>query len=500
MGYAWLKNNLQIPSEILQTICLQGRENKTITREDGVKELYFGPKYTPENAPTAHLEFALKYEVLNLSLLCQIFLKTDQSAIINFIKIRPNGINTRKLGFLFEFLTNQTLELDFTIGGKYTPILEESKYVTGKFINNEKWRIKNNFLGTTDFCPIVVRTEILELAIGYDVSKPLLGFQKKYNKSVYRRAFSYLYTKETKSSFEIEREMPTQSKMERFVVLLTKAGIENDTLFLSEESLTEKQNKIVDARFVASGWRNFQNYIGETLPDYSQIVHFVCPPPISVKSMMAGLNHCFQKSKDNNAIILATLIAFGFVFIHPFDDGNGRLHRYLIHDILVRRKAVSSGTIIPISAQMLENIEEYDIILESYSKPLLSFIKFSLDTQGELTILNPSEVMGYFKYPNLTRQCEYIFNTLVAAVAKIEDELEYLNKYDFLKREIENFLDLPDKLLNNLIIFIHQNRGTLSKNKRKQFDKLTDTEISTIEKLYNKIFIENTEGSPKVNS
>ena len=322
----------------------------------------------------------------------------------------------------------------------------------------------------------------------FDVSKSLLVFQEKYNPSVYRRAFSYLYTKETKSSFEIEREKPSQNKMERFVLLLTKAGIESDTLFLSEQSLTDKQNKIVDARFASIGWRDFQNYIGETLPDYAQLVHYICPHPTEVKPMMEGLNNCFQKSKDNNAIIVATLIAFGFVFIHPFDDGNGRLHRYLIHDILVRKKAVASGTIIPISAQMLENIEEYDRILEAYSKPLLSFVQFSLDIEGGLTIQNPLDVVSYFKYPNLTQQCEYIFRTLVAAIHKIENELEYLSKYDLLKKQISNHLDLPDKLLNNLIIFIHQNNGILSKNKRKQFDILTDDEIDTVEKQYNKVF------------
>ena len=489
IGYAWLKKSLQIQSEPLRTICLQGRENKTIIDENGIKEQYFGLKYMPEDNPLAHLEFALKYEPINLSLLYQIFSKTPSDAVLTFIKNTPNGINTRKIGFLFEFLTQKTLNLDFTIGGNYGSILNESEYVTGKSVNNEKWRIKNNLLGAPDFCPVVLKTKTIEQAMDFDISKSLLVFQKKYNASVYRRAFNYLYTKETKSSFEIEREKPSQNKMERFVILLTKAGIENDSLFLSEHALTDKQNKIVDARFLADGWRDFQNYIGETLPDYSQLVHYVCPPPSAVKPMMAGLNDCFQKSKDNNAIIVATLIAFGFVFIHPFDDGNGRLHRYLIHDILVRKQAVSSGTIIPISAQMLENIELYDSVLEAYSKPLLSFIKFSLDTQSELTIENPTEVIPYFKYPDLTLQCEYIFNSLVAAINKIENELEYLRKYDLLKNEISNHLDLPDKLLNNLIIFIHQNNGVLSKNKRKQFEKLTDSEIDEVEKGYSQIFL-----------
>ena len=116
-------------------------------------------------------------------------------------------------------------------------------------------------------------------------------------------------------------------------------------------------------------------------------------------------------------------------------------------------------------------------------------MKFSLDMQGELTIENPTEVIPYFKYPDLTLQCEYIFDSLVAAINKIENELEYLRKYDLLKNEIGNYLDLPDKLLNNLIIFIHQNTGVLSKNKRKQFEKLTDSEINKVEKGYSQIFL-----------
>ena len=489
LGYTWIKFALHITSEPLLTICLQGRENVTIIRDDGVEEKYFGIKYTPNNTVMEHLEFALKYETINLSLLTQIFAIIDSLVIIDFIKAKPQGINVRKIGFLFEFLTQQTLNIDFAVGGKYVPLLDESIYVTGRGINNEKWKIRNNLLGLSDFCPVILKNPKIQLAMEFDIAKSLLNFQKTYSQSVFRRAFGYLYTKETKSSFEIEREKPSQNKMERFVTLLTKAGIENDQVFLTESTLTDKQNKIVDSRFAANGWRDFQNYIGETLPDFSQLVHYVCPPANLVKPMMEDLNACFQKSKDNHAVIVATIIAFGFVFIHPFDDGNGRLHRYLIHDILVRKKAVSSGTIIPISAQMLENIEEYDNILESYSQPLLSFIKFSLDNQGELTILNSSEVMPYFKYPNLTLQCEYLFKTLIAAITKIEYELDYLNKYDLLKNDISNQLDLPDKLLNNLIIFIHQNQGVLSKNKRRVFDKLTDSEIEMIEGMYQKIFI-----------
>lgn len=55
-----------------------------------------------------------------------------------------------------------------------------------------------------------------------------------------------------------------------------------------------------------------------------------------------------QKIEQNHffdAVLAAAMIAFGFVFIHPFVDGNGRIHRYLIHHILLRKNYGSKGII-----------------------------------------------------------------------------------------------------------------------------------------------------------
>ena len=55
-----------------------------------------------------------------------------------------------------------------------------------------------------------------------------------------------------------------------------------------------------------------------------------------LNSLMNGLlntNNLLQDSKYDPVLTAAT-IAFGFVFIHPLSDGNGRIHRYLIHHIL----------------------------------------------------------------------------------------------------------------------------------------------------------------------
>ena len=65
------------------------------------------------------------------------------------------------------------------------------------------------------------------------------------------------------------------------------------------------------------------------------------------------------------------MVSFGYVYIHPFEDGNGRIHRFLIHDILVRDGIVPNGTILPVSAQILANMGEYDTVLELLSKLMI---------------------------------------------------------------------------------------------------------------------------------
>ena len=52
-----------------------------------------------------------------------------------------------------------------------------------------------------------------------------------------------------------------------------------------------------------------------------------------------GLLETNSKLLDDeiDAVLSATIIAFGFVNIHPFVDGNGRIHRYLVHHILAKK-------------------------------------------------------------------------------------------------------------------------------------------------------------------
>ena len=78
--------------------------------------------------------------------------------------------------------------------------------------------------------------------------------------------------KETKSSFAIEGEVPSAKRTERFVAALTRAA-KFDTS--DPQAFIRLQNDIVDPRYAATGWRTVQSFIGETMSDFREHVHFV---------------------------------------------------------------------------------------------------------------------------------------------------------------------------------------------------------------------------------
>ena len=57
----------------------------------------------------------------------------------------------------------------------------------------------------------------------------------------------------------------------------------------------------------------------------------------------------YELMKDSgfHPVLAAAIIAFSFVIIHPLEDGNGRIHRYLIHHVLAESGFTPKGVIFP---------------------------------------------------------------------------------------------------------------------------------------------------------
>ena len=134
-------------------------------------------------------------------------------------------------------------------------------------------------------------------------------------------------------------------------------------------------------------------------------------------------------------------------------------------------------------------MRDYDQILEKYSRPLMQRIKYDKKGQGEIIVTNLSEVEGYFRYPDLTEHCIYLIRTLYATLEEdMPGELIFLQRYDEVKKELQRIVDMPDRDINLMIIFLHQNKGIFPKRRREQFSKLTDEEIQKMQKTYRTVY------------
>jgi hypothetical protein len=89
----------------------------------------------------------------------------------------------------------------------------------------------------------------------------------------------------------------------------------------------------------------------------------------------------------------------------------------------------------------------------------------------------------------LTSQATYLAETIHATLKEdMPEELLFLMRYDEAKKEIQHIVDMPDRDINLMLIFLHQNKGVFPKRRREQFSKLNDEEILKMQEVYRKIY------------
>jgi hypothetical protein len=440
--------------------------------------------YEPDRmSDVEHVLFSLKHDGISLPILSELFATLDrkqiEKAITAAVRETPTGQYHRRLWYLYEWLTDRELPLAATPATNYEPLLDPEAYMTGRGTKHARHRIIDNLPGNRHFCPMVRRTPELAARSAETLVARVDELLAGYDKELLDRALAYLYTKETRSSFAIERETPNPKRAERFANALRRVGTLGE---LSERTLTELQNLIVEPRYMETGYRETQNYVGETINLHRQRIHYVAPKPEDVPALMDGYLRAVTEHTHHTAdgVAWAAAVAFGFVFVHPFEDGNGRLHRFLIHYMLATQQLTRPGIIIPVSAVMLARRAEYDDCLEVFSNPLMELVDYELDDRGRMVVTN--DTARYYRYFDATPMAEALYRWLDVAIDHdLKDELRFLLGLREARAAMQDIVDLPDRRADLFVKLVLANHGRLAKRKRAEFAELTDDEISALE-------------------
>lgn len=490
VGYAALIDAYELVVPMPISLSAIGSHHRLI-EQDGWR--LFTPRHEPEASLEGHLNFALKYEGLDLAVLKRLFQATGPEPICAIVLNSPTGGYARRIWFLYEWLLAQRLELPDATSGVYVSIVDPKQQWGTKGATVTRQRVRNNLPGTPAFCPMVFKTSAIEKYVAMGLAERARDVVAAVPKDILARTAAFLLLKDSKASYVIEGENAPQDRIQRWGRAIGEAGRRALDL---DELLRLQTIVIEDKRFIHMGLRRDGGFVGS----HERETHMPLPDHISARaedlaSLIDGLI-AFDKgaASELDPVIAASVLAFGFVYIHPFEDGNGRIHRYLIHHVLDQRGFNPPGIVFPVSSAILDEIDRYRRVLESYSVRLLPIIKWRSTPKNNVEVLN--DTADFYRFFDATPQTEFLYECVRRTIEQdLPQEASYLRRFDAARSAVMNRVEMPDRLAESFILFVRQNDGALSKKRReREFEALTDEEVEALEDIVNDAFADEGHG------
>jgi hypothetical protein len=246
---------------------------------------------------------------------------------------------------------------------------------------------------------------------------------------------------------------------------------------------------IEDNRFVQPGLRKEDIFLGERSVDGDPLPEFIGARPDNLKEILEALveSNTIMREASLDAVLQAAATAFGFVYLHPFEDGNGRLHRLLIHQTLADRNFTPPGMLFPVSAAMLDWIDLYRETLQAHSGALMEFINWIQTPKGNVEVTN--DTADLYRYYDCTEAAEFLYRCVERTIeVDLPREIDYLTRRDEALHNVMNLVEMPDRMAEQFVLYVHRNKGKLPTKRRKEFAGLTEEELGKLEHIVQDAF------------
>ena len=485
-GWAWLTHALGLQAPVRGPQCISSKHVRGGRRSEGPWTV-LDKRYWPGETISDHLSFALRRESLDLLVLKRVFEAVGPKEIEAFVRATPTGATSRRAWLLFEKLTRRDLDLPDAAAISAVNVLDPRRYIAGEPRLSRRHRVNDNLLGVASFCPIVRRTEALERLMEQDLANEVRRIAKDGDARLVARATSFLLLADSRASFNIEGENPPRDRLERW----GEAVLETGRAPLTLDEILRLQGVLAENdRFLRPGLRERGVFLGERARDGAPVPEFVGARPQDLGGLIDGLLDANRRMQEAgiDPVLQAAATAFGFVYVHPFQDGNGRIHRCLIHHVLAERGFTPGGLVLPVSSAMLDRIEEYRAALRAHTSPLMPSIDWRPTLDLNVEVMN--DTADLYRYFDCTGVAEFLYSCVAQAVREdLPREIDYLRRRDDALRAIRETVAMPERMADDFLAFVRRNKGALpARRRRKEFRELSDREVATMESIVKDAF------------
>ncbi len=443
--------------------------------------------YKPADDFAGHFEFGLKYEEIHIEFFARLFAASGPGPVESWCRREPFGQYARRAGFLYEWLTGERLDVPDLTNGKYIAAISGKDYLTRvEPVRERRWRINNNLPGTAAFCPLVRRTSAVQDALRFDLAAALAELDNIFGADMLMRTASWLTFNESRASFLIEKESDQTDRIQRFAhVIAQYCGHIEDPL--GSDSLHTLQAGILGRDAMGLGLRRSPVFVGQATMR-ENIVHYIAPHFEEAARMLGGLKAFEAATRGAEPVARAAALAFAFVYIHPMRDGNGRIHRFLINDTLVRDRAVPDGVILPVSATITGSSDfrtGYDRALEVFSRPFMrryatayrfgEVVTCEDGTRSNFIFDEYADACFAWRYPDLTEHVLYTARVIEHTIRhEMVDEARMLATFQLAQERLKDVIEMPGQDANRIIRSIKENGWRVSGKLKAEYPRLAD--------------------------